>query len=122
MQRRCIVCGKKITIHLYPDRHYHGGHYFRKMKIPIGKGKYKKIGSTKLGKKKVDVVKWTGKEKEIEYWECEACYSEAVNENWLEEIIEKLYGKRCPDFEKGCGCCNAWSVYDMIIDANRGRI
>ena len=90
IHRRCVVCGKRIRIILYADGFYRNGHYFRKMKVPIGKGEYKKVGTSKLFGKNVNVVKWTGKEKEVEYWECEACYKEAANEWWLEETIRKL--------------------------------
>lgn len=122
IRRKCAVCGKNISIVLYKDGHYRNGYYYGKLKIPIGKGEHKKVGTTKLGREKVDVVKWTGKEKEAEYWECNSCYEEAMHECWLEEMIEKLYGKRCPDYEKSCACCQAWSVYDTIIDADRGRL
>lgn len=122
LNRRCVFCGKKITIVRYNDKYYRGGQYFGKHKIPIGKGEYKKVGTTKLFKRKVSVVKWTGKEKEVEYWECNACYNEAMYEYWLEEILKKLYGKRCPNYEKNCGCCQAWSIYDTIIDENRGKL
>lgn len=123
ISRKCLVCGKRMSIIVNKDRHYHGGHYFNKLKIPIkGTGKYRKVGKTKLGKLMVDVVKWTGKEKEIEYWECNKCYEEASHEGWLEEILEKLFGKKCREYEKGCACCEAWSVYDTIVDANRGRL
>ena len=47
---------------------------------------------------------------------------EEVHERWLKKKLENLYGKRCPDYEVGCGCCQAWSVYDSIIDENRGRL
>ena len=33
----------------------------------------------------------------------------------LKEWINEFYGKRCPDFEKGCACCEAWKLYDMLI-------
>ncbi len=122
INRKCLVCGKKIRVVLYQDGHYRNGQYFNKLKLPIGKGEYKKIRTAKLFGKKINVVKWTGKEKEIEHWECDSCYNEAMNESWLEEIIEKLYGKKCKDYNKGCACCQAWSVYDMIIDYNRGRL
>lgn len=46
--RNCVVCGKKITITIYPDEKYKGGHYFGKIK--------------------------TEKNKKVEYWECSACY------------------------------------------------
>ncbi|KKL07038.1 hypothetical protein LCGC14_2590020, partial [marine sediment metagenome] len=31
--------------------------------------------------------------------------------NWMVEI----YGKRCLDFQKGCACCEAWVLYDKLI-------
>ncbi len=121
IQRKCLVCGKRINIVLYKDGFYKNAHYFKKFKIPFGKGEYKKVKTTKIFGRKTDVIKWTGKEKEIEYWECNACYEEAINECWLEEVIEKLYGKRCPDYEKNCACCQAWSVYDTIIKLKKDR-
>lgn len=120
--RKCLVCDKRINIKIYEDGHYIGGYYFNKLKIPIGKGQYKKVSTSKFLGKKVNIVKWTGKEREIEYWECNDCYEEAMHEYWLEQIIKKLYGGKCPDFEKECACCNAWGVYDTIIDSNRGII
>ncbi len=117
------MCGKKFKTRVYDDRHYSNGHYFGVMKLPVkGTGEYRKIGKSKLFDKELDVVEWTGEEKEIEYWECDSCFEEALNETWLEETIERLYGERCPDYEPGCPCCQAWSVHDTIIDANRGRL
>lgn len=121
LYRRCVVCGKRIIIVVYNDRHYRGGQYFNKFKVQVGRGEYKKVGTTKLAGRKVNVVKWTGREKEVEYWECENCYNEAMHECWLEEILKKLYGQRCPDYEKNCGCCQAWNVYDTIIAENRAN-
>ena len=80
IKRKCLVCGRKINIKIYEDRHYIGGHYFNKMRIPVGKGEHKIIGTSKILGKKVNVVKWTGKEKEVEYWECNDCYEEAMHE------------------------------------------
>ncbi len=120
--RKCLVCGKTFPIKLFPDGHYHGGHFFGNLNYPVGKGEYKKTGVMRIGRKNHDVVKWTGKEKSVEYWECDACFQEAVNENWLENKIEDLFGKRCPDFDKGCACCDAWSVYDTIRQDNRGEL
>ncbi len=58
--------------------HYDKEHYFSEMKIPIkGTGHHKKTGTSRLLGKKVNVVKWTGKEKKTEYWECNKCYEEA---------------------------------------------
>ena len=31
--------------------------------------------------------------------------------NWIKDN----YGTRCPDFEKECGCCIAWNLYDRLI-------
>ena len=28
--------------------------------------------------------------------------------------IEETWGPRCPDYEPGCPCCNAWAEYDGI--------
>ena len=115
-----MVCGKPIRIKVYQDGHYNNGHYYNKIKLPIkGTGEYKKVGTTKIGKHKIDVVDWTGKEKDIEYWECNECFDEASHEGWLEETFEKIYGKRCGDYEKDCACCRAWENYDTIIQFNR---
>lgn len=123
LHRKCLVCGKRILVTVYSDGHYKNGHYFNKVKFPVkGTGIYKKAVTTKLGSMKVDVVKWTEQEGEVEYWECNVCYEEAVHEDWLEKTLEKLYGKKCPDYEKNCACCQAWYVYDTIIDANRGKL
>lgn len=80
LKRKCVVCGRILKI-LINDRmgYYTGGHYFGKMKIPIGKGKWKKIGTSTILKsiqKITDIVEWSGKEKEVEYWECDKCYRE----------------------------------------------
>ena len=120
--RKCLVCGKSIRIKVYEDGHYNKGYYFKKLKIPIGKGEFKKIRTTKIGKRKIDVVKWAGKEKEIEYWECNDCFEESSHECWLEEKLVELYGKKCRDYEKECACCEAWSIYNPIIQNNRGKL
>jgi len=120
--RKCLVCGKSIRIKVYEDGHYSNGHYYNKIKLPIkGAGEYKKVGTTKLGRHKVDVVDWTGKEKEIEYWECNECFDEASHKSWLEETLEKLYGKRCSDYEKDCACCRVWEIYDTIIETDSAK-
>jgi len=114
--RRCLVCGKQIRVRIYPDGHYLNGQFFKKLKVPIGQGHYKEIGKTRFGKSRFKVVKWIGKEKEIEYWECNACYEQADHESWLEQTIEDLYGKRCKDYHSGCGACRAWDVCDTILE------
>ena len=76
MERTCIVCGKKMKIHLFKNHSYNNGYYFGVVEIPVGKGKYKKITTAREDKKEFDVAEWTGKKKRIEYWECVKCYNE----------------------------------------------
>lgn len=120
-RRKCIVCGKLINITLYQDGHYKNGHFFKVIKVPVGKGEYKKVKTTKIFGKKCDIVKWTGKEKEVEYWECNDCFNEAEHHTWLEQTIEKLYGKRCKDYLRSCACCHAWGVYNTIIELSNEK-
>ncbi len=75
IKRRCLDCGKYINITLDGNK-YSNGNYFGKFESPIGPGKYKKVGTTKIGRKKFDLVRWTGKQKKIEYWECNKCFNE----------------------------------------------
>jgi len=118
--RKCLVCGKKIRAKVNRKGNYDNGHYFGTLKLPIeGTGKYEKKGRMKIGKFKADVVHWAGKEKELEYWECNACFDEAGHECWLEEKIEKCYGRRCKDFDPACPCCRAWEVYEAIRDERK---
>ncbi|MBU2615591.1 MAG: hypothetical protein KKC19_00640 [Nanoarchaeota archaeon] len=63
IKRRCVVCGKNLIINVNEDRTYDNGHYFGKMKFPVGKGKNVKVGTTKMFGRKMDVVQWNGKEK-----------------------------------------------------------
>ncbi len=61
---------------MYKGGQYIPHHYFGKLKISIeGTGENIKIGKTKIGRKKYPVVKWTGKTKSVEYWECDTCYT-----------------------------------------------
>jgi hypothetical protein len=70
IRRKCVVCGKAMGIKVKDSGRYDNGHYFGKMKIPIeGTGKYVEIGKSKIFGTKAGVVSWTGKEKEVEYWE-----------------------------------------------------
>ena len=75
IERFCVVCGNKIMVNLHRDYSYKNGHYFGVMNIPVGDGRYKEI--SKATKTSPGVVEWTGKEKRIEYWECEKCFNEA---------------------------------------------
>ena len=75
IRRSCVVCGKKMKIHVKPSGYYSPGHYFGVTKVPIkGTGKYVRTGTAKFGKRTVGITKWTGKNKDVEYWECEKCY------------------------------------------------
>lgn len=74
IKRTCLVCGGKISIKLFQSKQYRGGHYFGKVSLPVGKGDYRKVGKFRLGGKAYPVVKWAGKEKRVEYWECNACF------------------------------------------------
>lgn len=76
--RKCVICGKSIKIRVDEKGKYDNGNYFGIMNVPIkGTGHYKKTGTSRLFGRKVSVVKWTGKEKKVEYWECNECYKEA---------------------------------------------
>ena len=121
--RKCVVCGSRVKIYSDNNGKYAGGHYFGELKLPIeGTGKWKKTGKTKIGGRSYDVVDWTGKEKKMEYWECNACFEKAGHATWLEETIEELYGKRCIDYDAGCACCQAWNVFDTIRDEVNGQL
>jgi rRNA pseudouridine-1189 N-methylase Emg1 (Nep1/Mra1 family) len=82
MKRNCIICGRKLDIKLSKENKIpRNFYYFGRMKLPMGKGRWKKVGETTLLKpiqEKTDILKWTGKKKEIEYWECGKCFR---NEN-----------------------------------------
>ena len=121
MKRMCSVCGKIIHVTLQ-GRKYTNGHYFGKFKLPIKPGEYKKVGTAKVGRIKADVVKWTGKEKEVEYLECNKCFEDALHECWLEEKLEKLFGKKCKEYEPHCPVCDAWFLYETIIEDNKGKL
>ncbi|MCR4368828.1 MAG: hypothetical protein NUV67_02885 [archaeon] len=119
LKRKCLICGKYFHTTVYENRKYSNGHYFGKIPAPIkGTGEWKKVGTFKFGKLKGNTVKWTGKEKKFEYWECNLCYEEAGHRSWLEDKITKFYGKKCPDFEPGCIVCRAWEFYDDIKNGN----
>ncbi|MCK5624890.1 hypothetical protein KAI04_03545 [Candidatus Pacearchaeota archaeon] len=52
IKRDCVICGENLKIKLNKDKTYVGANYFGKMKFPIGKGRYIKVGKTNLlGKK-----------------------------------------------------------------------
>lgn len=72
--RKCLICGKRIQIKIFKGGQYFPHHYFGKPSFAIkGTGQYVKSGTFTFLGKKHDVVKWTGKSKKVEYWECERC-------------------------------------------------
>ncbi len=75
--RKCVICGTIMRIKVSANRTYDKGHYFGKMKMQVrGTGKWVKIGKFKEGGLDGNVVKWAGKEKGFEYWECGKCFNE----------------------------------------------
>ena len=77
LEKICSVCGEKLSIKINRRTgKYFGGHYFGPIKVPYGAGERVKVGEFKLGRKRYDVVKWTGNEKKVELWECNKCYSD----------------------------------------------
>jgi hypothetical protein len=50
LKRNCALCEAEIVVTVQPDGAYDNGHYFG------------------------------GKEKDMEYWECDGCYREALEE------------------------------------------
>lgn len=117
VKKKCLVCGKKFDLVLLSNGKYFGGAFFGKMKLSIGKGEHKKIETFNKNGLKTDVVKWTGKEKEVEYWECSKCYKEAMAECWFEEQIEKTYGEKCKKFDN----CKANKLQEEVIMSLRKR-
>ena len=73
ISRNCTVCGKELSIRLFDDGSYSGGHFFGKVRFPVGEGENKKVGTSDILGEEVDVVEWTGDHEEIEYWECDYC-------------------------------------------------
>jgi hypothetical protein len=72
--RNCLVCGKRIRVTVYEDGTHKNGYFFGDIKLPLkGTGEYKKTGTCNIGGNEYEVAKWTGKEKEMEYWECTSC-------------------------------------------------
>jgi hypothetical protein len=52
IRRTCLICGK--TIHItFNGREYTNGHYFGEIRLPLKPGKYKKIGTTKIGRNEI---------------------------------------------------------------------
>lgn len=39
--------------------------------------------------------------------------------------MKRYWGERCPEYQKGCGTCEAWKCFDFIfldIDENDERL
>jgi len=41
---------------------------------------------------------------------------------WLRRKIRELYSERCPDSYRGCPVCDAWSVYDTMVEDHTGEL
>jgi len=116
LKRKCLICGKYFYTIIRENGKYSNGHYFGKVPTQIeGTGEWKKVGTFRIGKLKGDTVKWTGKEKKFEYWECNSCYEDALHMDWLERKIEESVGEKCPDYEPNCAVCQAWRFYETLI-------
>ncbi|PCH67161.1 MAG: hypothetical protein COC01_06435 [Bacteroidetes bacterium] len=75
--KTCTVCGATINVVIKKDNSYEGGNYFGTAEEPIkGTGKWVNKGKATIGGITADVTDWTGEVNEIEYWECDECYSE----------------------------------------------
>jgi hypothetical protein len=75
----CVICGEVITVFLYTDKSYRGGHYFGKMGICSKKEKDKENNSgthkSKIHGHIFNVINYEAKPyKYVEYWECPRCY------------------------------------------------
>jgi len=75
MIRKCSICSKRLNIRLKKDKSYEGGHYFGKININEGNGNYVKTKTQKFLGRKINIVRWTGKTRKAEYWECERCFN-----------------------------------------------
>ncbi|MFO8051687.1 MAG: hypothetical protein R6V01_08325 [Thermoplasmatota archaeon] len=76
IERRCMVCGRGLIIELSENGEYTGGHYFGKVRFPVGEGEDRIVGKTRIDDMELDVVEWTGEHEEMEYWECHECFNE----------------------------------------------
>jgi len=79
MIRKCNICGRRLNIILNRDKTYEGGHYFGKVDVNEGNGDYVKIRTSKFLGKKTNIVRWTGKTRKAEYWECDKCFNAPDN-------------------------------------------
>ena len=67
LKRKCSVCGKPLTIKVYSDGTYSGGHFFGSLKddmIRLG------IYDPKIPDEK------------YEYWECDMCFLNHAHESY----------------------------------------
>lgn len=45
---------------------------------------------------------------------------EREHEQWLSERMELVFGKRCTDLSVECHVCNAWTLFDYLV--NKGEM
>jgi len=79
VNKDCVVCEKAMSVILYDDKSYRGGHYFGKTPIASKKewAKARKAGTHiyNLCGLEIQVMNKDPKPyKFSEYWECPACY------------------------------------------------
>ncbi len=67
---------RNLKIFVDENGKYTGGHYFGKVKFPVGEGENRSLGKTNILDFEMEVVEWTGDHEEVEYWECDDCYNE----------------------------------------------
>jgi len=53
---------------------------------------------------------------------CVRCSENALHESWLEKKIKKLFGRKCKEYEPYCPTCDAWFLYETILEDNRGKL
>jgi hypothetical protein len=79
VSRQCTSCGKDMTVILYTDKSYRGGHYWGKIGIYSKKEMEKELKSSykevKIGNTIARVHDYEPKTtKYFEDWECPKCY------------------------------------------------
>ncbi len=72
IEKECSLCDNVFAVEIQEDGKYENGHYFGEIKVPIGVGENIPTGEKLWG---CPVVNWSGKEKTIEYWECDDCFN-----------------------------------------------
>ena len=75
LKRRCFSCDKELTIKVYEDKTYEGGHYFHVWHIPK-----ELVEDMDWARNHPNYVGETDEEVLFEYWECDSCYYRGDND------------------------------------------